>query len=418
MGKKFLVTVICIAIMAISSLDIAFASTINNPDTLKVGLDSIKATSLTLKLEGNFKVNGTQMGNKSLTFKISGSKVSFNGSTYSEINIEPLSSSSRISTVSSGKTNVYSGSMSLKASGGKILPINYVEMEEYLKGVLPYEISDSYPIEAIKSQAITSRTFALANLHKHKASGYEICDTTNCQVYRGANASYKNIEKAVEETESQILTYNDSLASITFGASNGGYTESSQNIWGSSSEYLPAKEDEYDINPWPSNVVYTSSQVSSKLKSSGHLGSSDTFVKIGNVTKNSSGRVADMQIVYKNSKGVQTTKVLKKEEPRWAFALRSMKFNVNYSSSTGKYTFSGSGYGHGVGMSQYGAKARAEDGQESKDILRFYFPNTDLEIVDSNGNTTPVISNTVPTDKTGSRGGILKSMEGKLNIPK
>lgn len=414
MGKKLLVAAIFTVITSIFSLDMAFASTINNPDTIKVGLDSIKSSSLTLKLEGDFKVNGAQMSNKSLTFKVSSSKISFNGSTYSEISIEPLSSSSKVTTVSSGKTNVYSGSLVLKVSSGSILPINYVEMQEYLKGVLPYEISDSYPIEAIKTQAITSRTFALSNLHKHKASGYEVCDTTNCQVYRGENSSYKNIEKAVDETENQILTYNDSLASVTFGASNGGYTESSQNIWGSLSEYLPAREDKYDVNPWPSNVVYTKSQVSSKLKSAGHLSSSDTFVKIGNITRNSSGRVADMEIVYKNSKGIQTTKILKKEEPRWAFSLRSMKFNVSLSGD--KYTFSGSGYGHGVGMSQYGAKARAEAGQGSQEILGFYFPNTDLEVVDNEGKTSPLTSTS--SEKTGSRGGILKNMQGKLNLPK
>lgn len=412
MKKKFLIAALSVAVISSLAPQSISAATINNPETIKVGLKSIEGISLTLKLQGDYKINGAKVSDKSLTFKTSGSKVSYNGSTYNEIKLEPASSSSSISATVDGKTNVYSGDIILKVQGGKVLPINNVKMQNYLKGVLPYEISNSYPIEAIKTQAITSRTFALSNLHKHKSEGYELCDTTNCQVYRGENSSYKNIEKAVDETENQILTYNGALASVTFGASNGGTTESSLNIWGSDVPYLPAIEDKYDVNPWPASVVHTKSKVQSLLRSSGLLGSSDTFVNFGKITKNNSGRVATMEVIYKNSKGVQTTKTLKKEEPRWAFSLRSMKFDVNYDSKTSSYTFNGTGYGHGVGMSQYGAKARAEAGQDSKEILSFYFPGTELKEFDNNGKEVSTIIS--EKTKTGKRTSFFKSILEKI----
>lgn len=430
--RRKLLTAMLTSVIFCFSLGVASAKTISNPDTLKIGLKSLEASSISVTLEGHYKVNGTPMSDKTLNFKVSNGKISLNGSLYNEVYLEPTVSSSKVSTIASGKTNKYGGVILLKVSSGKILPINYIDMQSYLKGVLPYEISNSYPIEAIKSQAITSRTFALANLNKHKSEGIQLCDTTNCQVYKGENSSYKNIEKAVDETNNMVLTYNGSLASVTFGASNGGYTESSLNIWGSNFAYLPAKEDKYDKNPWPENKAFTTAEIESILKNKGYINSSDKFIEIGQLIKNSSARVSEMEVIYTDKNGTKNKKMLKKEEPRWALSLRSMMFDVNYNKGNDTYTFTGSGYGHGVGMSQIGAKARAADGQKSNEILSFYFPGTKIEAISLTGGEKPSLPPTnsgdipekpstpaIPQDdvvaKNGTRGNVVKSLQGNLN---
>ncbi|MEG0371437.1 MAG: SpoIID/LytB domain-containing protein, partial [Clostridium sp.] len=440
MGRKLLAVIIsCMIIMLSLPVGSASAKTISNPDKIKVGLKSVQSSSLSVTIEGHFKVNGTPMLDKNLKFNIKNGKIEFNSSLYEEIYLEPVVASSRVAIVSSGKTNRYSGVIQLKVVSNTILPVNYIDMQSYLKGVLPYEISNSYPIESIKSQAITSRTFALSNLNKHKSEGINVCDTTNCQVYKGENPSYKNIANAVDQTKNMVLTYNGLLASVTFGASNGGYTESSLNIWGSNNSYLPVIQDKYDENPWPESKVYTTVEIDKLLKDKSHISSGDKFLKIGEIVKNSSSRVSEMEIIYLDNNGKQNTKILKKEEPRWAFSLRSMLFDVNYNTGDDSYTFNGSGYGHGVGMSQLGAKARAQDGQKNKEILGFYFPGTKIEALSvtegekpslpplNPGTTEPEKPNKPdvpskpisPQDKVvakiGTRGSVVKTLQGDLN---
>ncbi|MEG1416184.1 MAG: SpoIID/LytB domain-containing protein [Clostridium sp.] len=429
MVRKLTALLLSCAITMLSlPVSVVSASTIANPDIIKVGLKSVQSTSLSVKLEGHYKVNGVPMADKSLGFSASSGKVLFEGKTYSEVTLEPVVSSSKVAIVNGGKTCKYSGIITMKVSDNRILPVNYIDMQSYLKGVLPHEISNSYPIEAIKAQAITSRTFALRNLKKHASEGINVCDTTNCQVYKGENPAYKNISRAVDETKNMVVTSGSSLASVTFGASNGGYTESSLNIWGSFYNYLLVQEDSFDNNPWPESKVYTTAQMDSMLKSKGLLGSSDKFVKIGEIVRNSSARVAEMEVVYTSSNGRQASKMLNKEQPRTAFGLRSMSFDINQSGD--KYTFSGKGYGHGVGMSQLGAKARAEKGHNYSQILGFYFPNTKIEtlaVTEGEGPTLPPIS-PGPTDPTppeitgekiiaqyGTRGSVVEKIQSNLN---
>ncbi|MEG2893776.1 MAG: SpoIID/LytB domain-containing protein [Clostridium sp.] len=421
----------CVITMLCLPVGIVSANSISNPEVIKVGLKSIQSTSLSVKLEGHYKVNGVPMADKSLNFSLSGGKISFEGKTYTEVTLEPVVSSSKVAIVNGGKTCKYSGIIAMRVSDNKILPVNYIDMQSYLKGVLPHEISNSYPIEAIKAQAITSRTFALRNLKKHASEGVNVCDTTNCQVYKGEDPSYKNISTAVDQTKNMVVKSGSSLASVTFGASNGGYTESSLNIWGSYYDYLIVKEDTFDNNPWPENKVYTTAQIDSLLKSKGYLGSSDKFLSIGEIVRNSSARVAEMNIIYTNSSGRQASKLLIKEQPRSIFGLRSMSFDVSQSGD--KYTFSGKGYGHGVGMSQLGAKARAEKGQNYSQIIGFYFPSTKIEtlaVTEGGGPTLPPISPgpTDPSEPTnpgesgekiiaqnGTRGSVVEKVQSNLN---
>lgn len=130
--------------------------------------------------------------------------------------------------------------------------INSTPLESYLKGVIPYEIGASAPLEAMKAQAVTARTLAVKRVNKHNIDGYDITNTTSDQVYKGYNATYfastHNVSKAVEQTKGVVLSYNGSLIEGIYYSNNGGQTANDGFVWssGSSTPYYVSKEDTYD----------------------------------------------------------------------------------------------------------------------------------------------------------------------------
>ena len=118
-------------------------------------------------------------------------------------------------------------------------------LETYLQGVVPYEMSDSFPLEALKAQAVCARTYALSKMNPD--ADYDVVDTTNDQVFKGLNPEYKNTALAVNGTEGLVLTYKNKLITAWYGASNGGQTELPQHVWGG--DDIPACFDMTD-DPW------------------------------------------------------------------------------------------------------------------------------------------------------------------------
>ncbi len=100
--------------------------------------------------------------------------------------------------------------------------INYINMEQYLYGVLPYEISPKWPIEAQKAQAVAARNYALTNKDKHKKYGFDVCNTIDCQVYVGSNVETPLSNSAVDLTKGIYLKYNGKLAQTVFHSNSGG----------------------------------------------------------------------------------------------------------------------------------------------------------------------------------------------------
>ena len=147
----------------------------------------------------------------------------------------------------------YLGNIRFNVDGSHIDVINYVYLEEYLYGVLPYEMSDSWPIEALKAQAVAARTYAVSRMG---SGSYDVLDTSASQVYKGYNAGKVNSIRAVNETAKQVLKYQDGSGNwhympTYFTASNGGYTELPYHNWGGGRD-LPfiISEDPYDVaNP-------------------------------------------------------------------------------------------------------------------------------------------------------------------------
>ena len=176
-------------------------------------------------------------------------------------------------------TNKYRGDIEFRISGSSLMVVNHVYLEYYLYGVVPHEMSNSWPIEALKAQAVSARTYAVMNM----GSGtYDLLDTSASQVYKGYNESYGNAIKAVNDTAKQVLMCSGKLVQTFFAASNGGYTDIPQHIWTASAKLQPyhiVREDPYDVqNSWsnqevlifPKNVT-GSSGIDYKIRKSGSM---------------------------------------------------------------------------------------------------------------------------------------------------
>jgi len=134
----------------------------------------------------------------------------------------------------------YRGSIKIHQTHNKsgLTVVNTLPIDQYLYGVIPKEIPPDWNVEVLKAQAVAARTYALAHLEKHGEDGYGVCATTECQVYAGADSEMVRTNSAVDETSGLVMTYQGKLISAVFHASGGGYTEDSENVWGSFSPYL------------------------------------------------------------------------------------------------------------------------------------------------------------------------------------
>lgn len=361
------------------------------------------SNSMKISLEGDYKINDIILkGNSNFNVSISGGKICIDNKLYdSGVMLTPLNSSNTIILSVGPRKYKYFGKMSFKISGSYLLPINTVDVESYLKGVVGYEMSDSYPIEALKAQAVSARGYAIANIDKHKKDGFDICDTTDCQVYKGYNSTYKNVIKSVDDTKGQVLYYVDDIVCAYFAASNGGYTEASQNVWSSSLPYLITKKDDFDNEPWPyGDKAMTSLEVQTMLIQKGYLPKGSKFLKIDidNIKRYESSRIACINVIYQSPSGETKTKSFLKDASRYFLSLPSSMYTVTYDQALDTYNFSGRGYGHGVGMSQIGARNRAKAGQTYDQILKFYYDGTVIkgfegEVNNNNNNSSSNNSN-------------------------
>lgn len=221
----------------------------------------------------------------------------------------------------------YRGCLRFAVNGTVMTAVNVVDLEEYLYGVIPAEMPASYGEEALKAQTLAARTYAMTKLNAHKGSGYELCDTINCQVYKGYSGENSKTNAIVDETEGEIICYNGTPIEAVFSASTGGYTENSENVWNSVVPYLRAVPEvgEYGNNTWTKTL--TLSQLDSLLSAKGeNIGSAQDIV----ITKISTGgRVQEMKIV-----GTSGSVTLTKENIRTYFSgacgsLPSKMFMIN-----------------------------------------------------------------------------------------
>lgn len=329
-------------------------------------------------------------------------------------------------------TSWYGGFEFRHGGGGKLHVINVVNIDDYVKGVLPYEMSPSWPLEALKAQAVCARTYALWQTRHAASQHFDVCATTDCQVYRGTNAASELSDRAVEETAGEAATYAGRMAETYYCSSNGGASEAPENVWGNPLPYLVGKADPFEalthIPDYRYTLQYSFRQLTSMLQAKGYSTGPVTSAYVSETTP--TGNVAE--VTFRDSSG-RTVK-LSKEACRWTLQTKSMRFTITggegggwlvngaaapFASTAGQYaltgrggatllpqgdvcvitssglstlpaggtpsgggdgvTITGTGWGHGVGMSQYGAKAMAEQGKTYREILDFYFTGITLE---------------------------------------
>lgn len=247
-----------------------------------------------------------------------------------------------------------------------------MNLQDYLVGVLMGEMPASYPLEALKAQAVAARTYTLRRM---QGGGILSDDPTVCQAYVPVSQAQEKygdqteeylakLRQAVEDTDGQVLCYQGELISATYFSCSGGRTESAQAVWGGQVPYLVSVESpgEEDASGYASTVTMTPAEVCQRL------GVED--LGVASVTYTDGGGVETMVIGGQTFSGTQLRSLLE---------LRSTKFRMEVGAET--VTFSVEGYGHRVGMSQNGARVMAEAGSGYRDILTWYY--TGVEIVDN-----------------------------------
>ncbi len=183
----------------------------------------------------NFSVGGSG------SFSAKNGSVIFNGKSYSS----PVTLSAR-SALQYGSVK-YGGAIVLAATKNSLTVINQIELEQYLQGILKMEMNHQWPMEALKAQAIISRTFALRGLNRHSKAGYNLCNAAHCQVYRGLNAKDQRCDQAVASTNGQVLTYNGELAQTFFHSYSGGSTADVSHVWGGKIPYLTVRTEPFEV---------------------------------------------------------------------------------------------------------------------------------------------------------------------------
>lgn len=202
----------------------------------------------------------------------------------------------------------YRGRIEFNRTSGSITAVNVLNTEDYLRGTVPSEIPSKWNVEAIKAQTVASRTYT-AKTFKHSQQGYDMCDSTHCQMYLGYNNESESVNQAIVETENQKIYYNNEFIDATYFSSSGGYTDDSENVWTNTMPYLRAVPDTYEseCNIWTRTV--TLNDLNSGLNKIG--------ANIGNAVgmridaTNSGGRVKELTILGTNGNTTLTKDSIK-----------------------------------------------------------------------------------------------------------
>lgn len=251
----------------------------------------------------------------------------------------------------------YGGFRYERIGGGDLTVVNIVDLETYIKGVVPYEMSSSWPLEALKVQAVCARSYAYINIHsgKHTSYHFDVCNTTDCQAYYGAgtNSSFyqatERTDQAVDETAGEYAWYDGQVIEAFYSSSHGGASESVYNVWGTSLEqypYLCGVEDPYEADMASKNsysswtVSYTSSELAQRLENYGYDASSG--IESLTLTYSDLGNVIQVRVNYRDG-GSDT---IRPSSMRSVFGISSIRFTVNgQAASSGSGTTSSSGGG-------------------------------------------------------------------------
>lgn len=314
-------------------------------------------------------------------------------------------------------------------SDSDITVVNVVDLEEYLYGVVPKELSTGHPMEALKAQAVAARTYACQTLNKYQKWNFDMTNSTADQAYSGKSAEHEDTNRAVDETAGEIITYDGKPITAYYFSTSAGMTENSENVWVNAYPYLVAVEDTYQSENLPYStwsVRFTAEELEKILL--GRSAKIGELLSVDILKKSPSNAVLELEFVgskdtYKVTKETarlvfgtsevrsqfydittdNTVTVMNEEEETNTAQLSSLaiataegvispkeseiyvkgwKEDKEYPLQASEYILNGKGWGHGVGMSQNGALGMAREGFTYDEILRWYYTDVEIEEVD------------------------------------
>ncbi len=260
----------------------------------------------------------------------------------------------------------------------KLTVTNILNVEDYVKGVIPYEMSASWPVEALKAQALCARSYFASSVGRFSMYGFDVTNDDLSQVYHGTNLANAATDSAVDATAGEYVTYNGSICSTFYFSSDGGGTEDCENIFTNSLPYLRGVLDPFE-NDVPQSLnsrkswsyEFTGAQLSAKLAAYGYTGGD-----IVSVTPEYSDTNNVIRMTFSDAGG--NTKVLTKQSNYSVLGLPSIHYTVAQSPA-GTFVITGGGWGHNVGMSQFGAYSMALNyGLNYRQIVRYYFTGVSI----------------------------------------
>jgi stage II sporulation protein D len=279
-----------------------------------------------------------------------------------------------------------------RAHGGGYRVVE-MPLEDYVAGVLAGEAAPRSAPAALQALAIAIRTYTAANLGRHRAQGFDLCDETHCQVYRAPTAA---TQQAAEATAGRILLYDGAPASVYFSAWCGGYTERPSNVWPGSADvpYLPARPDPAcaHLSGWSTELQIK--DLDRALHAAGFDGRLRTMSA---AARDESGRVTALHLEGLKPSEIsgQDLRMAVGNALGWQL-LKSTRFSMQ--AIRGGYRFTGRGFGHGVGMCVMGSVEMAAAGKTAADILASYFPGTTIATIAA-GTTTATALGAGPDPK-------------------
>ena len=282
-------------------------------------------------------------------------------------------------------------SIYLRAKGDSLVLSIALPLEVYLAGVVPKEMPPSWPLEALKAQAVSARTYALKNLGRHRSD--DLCDLPHCQAFGGELAETESSYKAVLDTKGEVITYSGDLIMAVYHSTCGGATTSAYSVWGVDIPYLRGVS---DIDPETGEAYCESSPmyhwkrvfrldeldklIARNLKILKGRTTCGTFKGIDVLKRDESGRVVSVRLrtscrVY-YLRGDDIPYLFSKDG---YFPGIPSTLITSLSLKGGSLVLEGRGWGHGVGMCQWGARGMALKGLSYEEILKHYYPGTELQ---------------------------------------
>ena len=255
------------------------------------------------------------------------------------------------------------------ANAGYLWVVNVLSREDYLAGLINWEISSQWPFEAVKAQAVAARTYARFQKSIRAGELFDVEATTSDQVYGGMEREDFLSRKAVRETEGEMILFRGEPIFAVYHSCCGGKTESPEYLWAGNFPYLKTMECPHCLGSpffvW--NYQIDGLRLRSTLNSLNSLGLRVVELRLGQ--RNESQRI--LQVFIQGEKGRVDLSGPDFRRLLGRDLLRSTNFTVK--EKDGVFLFAGLGWGHGAGLCQWGMKGLAENGENYRSILRYYY---------------------------------------------